>query len=154
MEIDLGRLDGFVPEPERNDGATDAIVQKLHRRCVAQAVRGDMSSLERRTALGRQYGVLPDNALDRVTAETAISVAHEQWPVGRVGPLVESGAEYRRRVRSERCRAILAPLAAAPDVGARAENDITAAETDQLGDPEPGLHAQMQKGPVPPPVPS
>ena len=49
MEIDLGRLDGFVPEPERNDGATDAIVQKLHRRCVAQAVRGDMSSLERRT---------------------------------------------------------------------------------------------------------
>ena len=113
-----------------------------------------MSSLERRTALGRQYGVLPDNALDRVTAETAISVAHEQWPVGRVGPLVEPDAEYRRRVRPDRCRAILAPLAAAPDVGARGENDITAAEADQLGNPEPGLHAQMQKSPVPPPVPS
>ena len=75
MEIDLGRLDGFVSEPERNDGASDAILQKHHRRRVAQAMRGDMLAFERRTALGRQSGVFPDDALDRITTETAISVA-------------------------------------------------------------------------------
>ena len=88
-----------------------------------------------------------------VTAETTVAVAHEQWPIGGVGPLVKPSAEYRHRVRPEWCRAILAPLASAPDVGARAENDIAAVDVDQLGDPEPGLHAQMQKGPVPSSVP-
>ena len=110
-----------------------AIAQKLHRRRVAQAMRGDMLALERRTALDRQGGVLLDDSLDRVTAETAILVAHEQWPVGRVGPFVEPSAEYRCRIRPERCRTILAPLAVAPDVGTRTENDIAAAEADQLG---------------------
>ena len=64
---------------------------------------------ERRTVLGRQSGVLPDNALDRVTAEMAISVAHEQWPVGRVGLLVEQDAEYRRRVPAIAVRAGAGP---------------------------------------------
>ena len=65
MEIDLGRLDGFVTEPERDDGATDTFVQKLHRRGVAQTVGAHMLALEGRTALGRQSDVFLDDALDR-----------------------------------------------------------------------------------------
>ena len=57
------------------------------------------------------------------------------------------------RVRPEWCRPILAALAAASYMGARAEHDIAAAQLYQLGDPEPGLHAEMKKGPIPPPVP-
>ena len=143
MEIDLGRLDGFVTEPERDDGATDTFVQKLHRRGVAQTVGAHMLALEGRTALGRQSGVFLDDALDRVTAETTVAVAHEQWPIGGVGPLVKPSAEYRHRVRPEWCRAILAPLArrdrndAAPSVlgmldvqDGRVEIDIRIVEPD------------------------
>ena len=153
MEIDLGRLDGFVTEPEGDDGATDTFAQKFHRRSVPQTVRGHILPVERRTEFGRQCDVLPDDALYRITAETAISVADEQRPVDGVGPLVEPSAEYGHGVCPERCRAILAPLAAAPDVSARAENDIAAAEIDQLGHPESGLHKQLQKGSVPSSVP-
>ena len=153
MEIDLGRLDGFVTEPEGDDGATDTFAQKLHRRGVPQTVGGHILPVERRTELRRQCDVLADDAFDRVTAETAVSIADEQWPVGRVGPLIEPGAEYGHRVCPERCRAILAPFAAAADVSARAENDIAAAEIDQLGHSESGLHTQLQKGSITSSVP-
>ena len=46
MEIDLRGFDGFVPEPERDDGAPDAFVQEIHRRTVTQTKRRDMLDLE------------------------------------------------------------------------------------------------------------
>ena len=47
-------------------------------------------------ALGSAWWSQWKKSLDCGAAETAVSVAHEQWPVGRVVPFVEPGAEYRR----------------------------------------------------------
>ena len=38
LQVDLGRIDAFMTEPERDDGGIDASVQQLHGRGVAQQV--------------------------------------------------------------------------------------------------------------------
>ena len=132
MEIHPGRLDGFVAKPQRDDGAVDTLVKKLHRGSVSKAVRAHMLALQRPALIGCQCDVLVDKALDRVTAETAVAVADEERLVIRCGPLCAPGQERLHRVRPERYRARLTPLAAATHVGTCFEIDITAVEVDQL----------------------
>ena len=42
MDVDVGRVDVFVSEPQRDDGGVDPGVQQSHGGGVAQRVRGDV----------------------------------------------------------------------------------------------------------------
>ena len=94
-----------------------------------------------------------DDALDRITAETAVAIADEQRLVVRRASLRQPGLERLHRILPERNGACLAALAPAFHVGPCSEIDVAAVEVDQLRHPEAGLHAQKQHGPVPAPVP-
>ena len=48
VDIDLGCFDGFVPEPERDHGLVDAVMEQLHRGTVAQRVWRDAFAGEAR----------------------------------------------------------------------------------------------------------
>ena len=47
MQVDLGSLDGFVAEPERDHRLIDPVSQQLHGGAVAQDVRTDPAALQR-----------------------------------------------------------------------------------------------------------
>ena len=109
VEIDPRRLDGFMAEPQCDDGAANAPLKKLHCRGVSQAVRAHPLALQRLAAVGCECHVLVDNALDRVAAEACAPVAHEQRLVIRRRTLIKPVPEHLHRVRPERGRARLAP---------------------------------------------
>lgn len=46
VQVGVGRLDRFVPEPHGDDGGVDAGVQQAHRRGVAQGARGHVLAVE------------------------------------------------------------------------------------------------------------
>ena len=41
MQVNVGRLDRFVTEAQRDRGAVDAVLKQLHRRRVTQFFRGE-----------------------------------------------------------------------------------------------------------------
>ena len=153
MQIDPGRLHGFVTEPQSDDGAVDAPVKKFHRGSVPKAVRAHTLGFQGPAAIGSQRDILADDALYRVTAETAVAIADEQRLAVRRAPLRQPALERLRRILPERCGTRLAALAPAFHVRPCSEIDVTAVEADQLRHPEAGLHTQEQQGPVPAPVP-
>jgi hypothetical protein len=54
MQVDLGRLDVLVTEPEGDDRGIDAGVQELHGGRVSEDVGGNLLGPQRRAGLGRQ----------------------------------------------------------------------------------------------------
>ena len=75
MEIHLGSFYGFVPQPERDHGAIDAMLKQVHGGGVAKYMRGDFLPLERRAGLLGNMGVLGDETLDRIAAKSAATDA-------------------------------------------------------------------------------
>jgi hypothetical protein len=69
MEIHLRRLHRFVTEPERNDGAIDAVAEELHRGRVSQHVRAHPFSFQGRAPSRGGLYVSSDEPFDRVAAE-------------------------------------------------------------------------------------
>ena len=153
MQVHPGRLDGFVTEPQGDDGAVDALVKKFHCGSVPKAVRAHALGFQGPAAIGCQRDILVDDALDRVTAETAVAVADEQRLVIRCAPLHQPGLERLHRILPERSGARLPALAPAFHMGPCSEIDVAAVEVDQFRHSEAGLRAQEQQGPVPPPIP-
>ena len=71
IEIDLGRLDRFVPEPDRDKGSVDPGLEEFHRGSVPKDVRSD-SLLGQRPAGLLGLGDMPGNQpLDSVGAEAS-----------------------------------------------------------------------------------
>ncbi len=153
MQVHSGGLHGFVTKPQCDNGAVDALVKEFHRGSVPKAVRTHAFGFQGPAAIGSQRDILVDDALDRVTAETAVAIADEQRLVIRRAPLRQPGLERLHRILPERYGARLAALTLAFHVGPCSEIDVAAVEVDQLRHPEAGLHAQEEQGPVPPPIP-
>lgn len=91
-----------------------------------------------------------------IAAEAAAGAGGKQRIVRAAGSLGEPGGQHRLGGGGEGHRALLAALALAADVGAGAERDAAAVESDELGDPQARLDRQYQQGAVapafPPPV--
>ena len=82
MEIPLSCLHRFVPQPERDHRAVHAVVKKVHGCGVPTDVRANFLPFEgRATPLG-QMGVFDEEALNRITAESAAADAGKDWILG------------------------------------------------------------------------
>ncbi len=69
MQVNLGRLDLLMAEPERYDGRFDPSTQQSHCGGVAQHVHADGFLTQRRTGGGRDLNVFGEPVFDGVTAE-------------------------------------------------------------------------------------
>ena len=118
-----------MAEPQRDDGAANAPVKKLHCCGVSQAVRAHLLAFQRLALVKCECRVFAHDTLVRVATQSRASVTHEQGLVVRRRPLIEPVPEYLDRIRSERGRARFAPRAPASDVGALVEVHITAVKT-------------------------
>ena len=74
MEIDLGRLNALVAEPQCDHGSINARLQEPHRCGVPQHVRRDPLGAQGRARARGSASVLGQQTLDRVTAEGTRSV--------------------------------------------------------------------------------
>jgi len=76
---------------------------------------------------------------ERITAEFGSFDGREQRITFSTGPLPYPEFQNFERFLSQRCTALLAPLALTPDVGSRARQNIAAAEADEFRDSQPCL---------------
>ena len=95
-------------------------------------------------------GVAFDQAPDGVAAERGTAWSGEDRVVGMAAALGEIGPQNGDGVAGQRRGTVLPALASATDVGAGAQVDISPAQSDQLGDPQPGLHRNDEQGVVAP----
>jgi len=71
-----------VPQPECDHGAIHTMVKKVHGCGVPTDVRADLLPLERRATWRGQMGVFGEEALNRITAESAAADAGKDWILG------------------------------------------------------------------------
>ena len=98
MQVDVGRLDRLVTEPQRDDGAIDAVSKELHGSSVAKDMRTDALALQRRTLRGRDGRVLGEQLLQRITAEGTASLRGEDGIVGLATSLAEPRFNERNQI--------------------------------------------------------
>lgn len=75
--VDLRGFDGFVPEPERDDGAIHARLEEIEGHRVTQDVDGDPLVCQRRADLGGRRAMSAQPVLHAVGAETRASGVRE-----------------------------------------------------------------------------
>ena len=132
VQVHLRRFDLLVSEPQRDHRGADAGVQEPHRGGVAQDVRGDRLSGQRRAALGGVGSVLCDPAGERLAGERRARAGREQRIGGRTGTFGEPRAEHRGGLPGQRGDPLLAALACRRDVRAGTEVSVAAVKTGQL----------------------
>ena len=135
-----------MAEPERDDRGVDAGVQQRHRAAVPQDVGVQLFG-PRARGIGAAAVVacVADEAFDGVAAEPPAGAGREQRLVATPGAFGEPDAQHRLGGCGQRDGALFAAFAEAADVGAGAETDVAAVESDQLGDPQPGLDGERQQ---------
>jgi hypothetical protein len=69
MQVHLGRLGGFMAQPQRDDREVDAVPEQGHRGGVPQRMRGHLLGLQRRTRSRRGGGVAGDQPLHAIGGE-------------------------------------------------------------------------------------
>jgi len=69
VQVDLGRLGGFMAEPQRDDGEVDAAPEQGHRRGVPQRMRSHLLDLQRRTGPRSRRHVSCHKPLHTIGAE-------------------------------------------------------------------------------------
>ena len=146
MQVDLGGLDAFVAEPERDHGDVGTAVEQLHGRGVPQDMRGEVLVVQRRAAPGGGGGVFGERP---ATASVLNGRPRRVGNTGSVGPQSRSREPAGERgdgVGGKRRRAVFAPLAVAPNVWPGAQMDVVADESGQFGDPQAGLDGQREQG--------
>ena len=146
MQVDLGGLDAFVAEPERDHGDVDTAVEQLHGRGVPQDMWGEVLVVQRRAAPGRGGGVFGEQPGDRVGAQWSASTGREHRIGWAAVVFAEPGGERGDGVGGKRGRAVFASLAVATNVWPGAQMDVVADESGQFGDPQAGLDGQREQG--------
>ncbi len=132
MEIDLGRLDGLVPQPQGDDCAVDAGVQEVHRGGVSQRVRRDFLVGQAWAIAGCGAGVLGDQKRDRVVAERPAAAGWEQWLVTLAGAFGEPFAQDGDGLPGQWGCSLFPSFPEDLNVRAGAEVHVMAAQTGEL----------------------
>src|SRR6185436_348500 len=115
-----------------------------HGSCVTKNVRSHTLAAERRATPAGDSCVLGDKIFDGVSDECSASPA---WKGGRIwiaDALIEQRAKDLDRVSGQRRTAVLPTLSATTHVGTSGQDHVGSSKTDELRDPEPGLHADEQ----------
>ena len=139
VQVDLGRLDAFVAEPERDDGDVDAGVSKPWRTCDAGRA-GSRSCCAVTGSVGRRSACLA----------TAATASRLRGPRGRWGTAdrrvaARSASQTRSTATvpaGQRGDPLFSAFAVAAEVGAGAELDVGAGEGGELGDAQAGLDGE------------
>src|SRR3546814_4870263 len=82
MDIDLRRLDGFMPEPKSNDRLIDAMVKQFHSGAVAQGMRGHPLAGEAWAGTRSRQTGFADQIFQGITREwiaTDGKIGRESW---------------------------------------------------------------------------
>lgn len=153
IEIDLRGLDGFMPEPERDDGGIHPGMQQVHGRCVPQAVECDVFLLERGADFAGRGQVLFQKASDGIGAQLPAAHAGEDNAVLVSARFIEPCFEDCGNRLAQWNGALLAPLAENFDMCARAERDILTSQADHLGQTQARLQSRQQQRVIPATVP-
>ena len=153
MQVDVGRLDRLMAEPDCSHGAVDPVLQQLHGSGVQQDVGSDALALRGGAGLPGNGHMLGHQAGESVVAESAAPLVREDRRVRLAAPFVQPGSQGRCGVLTQRRAAPLAALALAAQMRAVAELDVLAAKLDQLGRSQAWLHGNEQKRAVAAPGP-
>lgn len=145
VDIDLGRLHGFMPKPERDHGLVYSVMKQFHRRAVPQSMRRNTFACEAWTRSGCREAVLAHQMFKRITTEPLAPDRGEQGTIA-VTSLPNPALDQFCRVAAKWSAAFFSPLADATDVGACAKDHVLAAQTDQLGCPQSGLKRKQEQG--------
>ena len=78
MQINLGRLDALVTEPQRDHRCIDPCLQEPHRRRVSQNMGSHPLAVQRRTFARGDAGVFGQEALDRIAAQASAVQASDK----------------------------------------------------------------------------
>jgi len=78
MEVHPCALQRFVPQPERDHGAINPMLQKVHGGGVSTNMRGYSLPFKRRAGPRGKMGVLGDATLNRIAAKSAATGAGEE----------------------------------------------------------------------------
>src|SRR5215470_6656590 len=102
MKIHLSGLHGFVPQPERDHRAVHAVVKKVHGCGVATDMRGDSLPFERGTCLHGNAGLLDEETLDCIAAQSTAPEAGKDRIFGLTVAFPKPGVYHFGRFRTER----------------------------------------------------
>ena len=135
MQIDEGRLDGLVAEPQRDHCPVDAVGEKVHGRRVSQAMGGDALVPEGGAFVPSRGHMLGQQVAETVMAQYPTVLIREHRVIRFAVAFLQPRLEDRRRVPAQRRVAFLAPLAVTAHMGTGAEVHIAATQPDQFRRP-------------------
>src|SRR5437879_3476014 len=116
-------------------------------------MRADFLPFERCARLRGQGSVFGDETLDRIAAELSAAATEKQWIFRTTVAFAQPGIQHRCRFWTERCAPMFSALSLAVDMSASSQDDILAAQANQLGDPEPRLDGKQKHRSIPAPNP-
>ena len=154
MQIDVGGLDGFMPEPQRDGCTVNASLKQFHGGAVAQGMGRDPFVRQRRAGRPRDGEVPSQEIVETAMRERSAALVREDPVIGLAAALFQPRAEGRHRVPAQRDRALLPPLAVTADMSAVTKADIGAAQGDDLRAPHAGLQRHQQQAVVASPNPT
>ncbi len=134
-----------MTEPECDDGAIDAGLEKLDGGGVAEHVRRDVLADEGRALAGGEPDVLRDESLDGIVAEPGPPDAEEHEVGTGCAALGSPGAKHAGGRAGQRCAALLAALAVAADVSAGVEGEVVDPQPGELGKTQAGLDGEEEQ---------
>jgi hypothetical protein len=149
VEIHLGRLHRFVPEPESDDRAIHAVPQEFHGGRVSQHVRAHPFAFERRTSFLRRLDMTSDEPFDCIAAERVSACGGEERVSGLSVSIAQPGGHQSNGFPRQRRAALLPAFAFALQVGTGTEHDVAASEVSELGNPQPGSESEQQECAIP-----
>ena len=148
MDVDVGRVDLFVSEPQRDDRGVDAGVQQSHGSGVAQRVRGDVLLSERGTG-GRGGGhVRREPLCERVSAERTAGSRWKDRGVRCAGTLDEPRPQDHDHRLCKRRDPLLSAFPLAIDVRSLREIQIRTAQPGEFRGAQPGLDREREQSVV------
>jgi hypothetical protein len=132
-----------VSEPQRDNRAVDAVIEKLHCHGVSKDVRRDTFAGERGAASSRGGDVLGQEVSDAIAAERTAAGVGKQRFNGRRVAFPKPAAKSFQGITTEWSAAFLAALSPAPDVGTRPEDDVFTTQPGDLRNAQAGLHHEQ-----------
>ena len=153
MQVDVRGLDAFVSEPKRDGGGVHASLEQLHRVGVAEDMWRDLLAVERRAAGGCVPGVLRDEPLDGIRAETGSAASRKEGVAGFPSTLPHPDLENGDRLSVQRCAAVLAALTLTADIGAASQMNVIDLQASKFSQTKASLNGQQQQSVVSPTVP-
>jgi hypothetical protein len=153
VEVDVGSLHAFVPEPQGDGCGIDPGAKQLHGGGMPENVRSDPLAAKRWTIASCGPSVLSYETLYSIRAEVVSAASREERIVRHAAVFAQPILQDDDRLVVQWSAAVLAPLAPAADVSATAEVNVQDLETREFSQTKTGLDDDQQQGVVTPTVP-